>query len=343
MSRLNLSLRAHGSNITNGFASVLFLMFLSFPSILFAEDSRLESCRKAALRIARSVEKLSAVKTHGIVESPDQTAEMWMEIRGVSIWCERIAAEGRTEKEREQSRVRQLKIAKIAGVDTKSVDSFDGGAVYELRPLQLEARIDHVPTFQTAVEYTAFQPQRWVTFSGQTGYETGYFSNLLGEGEKNVVAERIASTGNYRFTQTFGNSEIPRENRLFDVRWIEVDAETNCVVAYNSAADQSQWDGKMKWNNFDGNWYPSTGEHHWNGKLQVRWSIDEISFDAKKVRTKFAFEESKLPFATRITETVNGDFKKRKIRFVGGEKGQKEHDLRVAAIRIAAQKERQRK
>jgi len=73
--------------------------------------------------------------------------------------------------------------------------------------------------------------------------------------------------------------------------------------------------------------------------IQCEWKVDSYSCDARLVRSSFTLDESKLPFGTRIDEEPNSKQSPRKIRFIGGDEGKKEYDLRMEALRMNIIKE----
>ena len=184
----------------------------------------------------------------------------------------------------------------------------------------------------------AFFPKRWVSFDDATHVPLVRFSALLGI-DSRVKITREENETLIRFTE---KSELPAENRFCENRWIDVDPLTGCVIGYGySGGGMGTQSGQLKWKKNGSDWYASEGTITTNGIVDVHWTIDECTYDAKAVRKSFEIKDSDVPFATRITENANSTQKGKglgKTRFVGGDEGKREHDLRIAAMRIESAK-----
>jgi hypothetical protein len=106
----------------------------------------------------------------------------------------------------------------------------------------------------------------------------------------------------------------------------------------NDPVRSGAYKGEIDWAEQEGRWYPRKGEINetTRNKKYYRWSIDEISFDATKLRPKFAISDKELPLGTKVS--TFGEINKQNLRsatevhYVGGDAGAKEHRLRAGAI-----------
>ena len=118
-------------------------------------------------------------------------------------------------------------------------------------------------------------------------------------------------------------------------RFIIVDPKLDfLVVEYSYTGGRGgRYSGLLEWEIHDGKWYPKHAKHqcHENSKLDIEWFIDEISFDAKKCRSRFDDIETVVPLGTKI-DTFDANSKLLSTKYKGGEEGKQEYKLRYQAL-----------
>jgi hypothetical protein len=308
---------------------------LFFSEFSFAQVPNVEDVRVRALAFTTRIETQPAAKFHGILEGKTSESEVWIEIRGESIFCERISVSGESKAERGENRRESERMRKIGGVSSKAIDSFEKNIVYTYLPHALQARIEEKPFIQFDNVIQGILPKNWTCFNNSYREPFMRFSYLLGKDTKGVRVTWDDVEKIVRFTH---NSDVAESipNRGFASRFIEVDPVSFAVVRYGMSGGVISEQGQLRWKQDGGQWYVEEGSVSVDQKIRSKWTISEYSADAKSLRSSFALTESNLPFGTRITHERIG--KPRSTSFVGGERGKIEHDLRVAAIRFENRK-----
>ena len=74
------------------------------------------------------------------------------------------------------------------------------------------------------------------------------------------------------------------------------------------------------------------------GRRVTEWSIDEFTVNPAKVRNSFSVDQKTLPLGTKIDIEPSSKQNKREVTYVGGSEGEREHTLKIEAIRLLAQK-----
>ena len=119
-----------------------------------------------------------------------------------------------------------------------------------------------------------------------------------------------------------------REGDIFNRSFLTEDVAR--LTEYYADGAQGKLEGQFEWAKQDGNWYPKHGKQLLSSKPYAEWDIEEISFDANKVRTQFNDLEKSIPFATRIF-VIDEQGNTVSTTFSGGKEGEAEHNLRQLA------------
>ncbi|MEQ1827840.1 MAG: hypothetical protein ABL921_17905 [Pirellula sp.] len=313
---------------------IFLFLLLQIESSAIGQTPEFDDVRKRALAFVNRIASQPTGKLHGFVESPNVRREVWLEYRGDAMYIEHESFEGKTELERKKAEERSKRLLEISGSNPKAIESFERNVSYRYLPFQLEVRIEDKPFIPYDTSIEAIMPKSWTCFIRNSREPFLRFSYLLDPNTPNVKVLWDEGRKVVRFTH---ESDVPASNpqRAFATRYIDVDPVSAAVVRYETSGGMLSEIGQLHWNQSSGYWYVDEGQVEYHGKLQSKWSIVEYSADAKSVRPSFAIIEAKLPLGTRITDSRAGrDGKGRVIRFVGGEKGKIEHDLRTAALKL---------
>jgi hypothetical protein len=180
----------------------------------------------------------------------------------------------------------------------------------------------------------SLEPKNWIVIDNQTNARNYHFRYMLGtEDDEKMLAETTKlDDGKWRFLKRYRSN--PQRKQYVEVdpnhAWLVTDWSNDGPTGGSSAAH-------VDWAQQDGKWYPQKGvitqTNLKNEKRYKRWNIEEISFDATKLRSRFKIDERDVPFATKIT-TYSDKNEQQAVseRYVGGADGEKEHKLRWNAI-----------
>lgn len=310
--------------------SLLVLISVSFVlrSVSADEPDLEKSCAEAA-KSMKQIEGVAAFKLHGVTKNTDSTGvtqhEVWLEGRNGKYWCQTLSV-GENDKIVEK----EIRLAEVANADRKATKIFDGKSSIQHYPIKMLVVVNDAESFVAAGPNKYLIPVSWTSFSqsihpGKYTYRYVLENSLQGRSVKLMPNEnKIRVTIEHQPATSF------------KFKWLEFSPTNSLVTASNESggtalAHTAEYDWEMS----NGVWYVSKGKVQLGEKVQFEWKIDSYSSDAKHVRQSFGLEESKLPLGTRIEEDPQGKRGARKIRFVGGAEGQREHDLRQEALKVA--------
>ena len=309
---------------TYSFAVMTFLL-----SAAFACGQDVDDARSGALKFLKGLAAIRTVKLSGKIESaPSFESVVAIEIRGDAIWISRKGRFGQSEAEK-TARDRTVKENReVMGTDGTSVEVYQDGKSYEFVPAMLELRISKSLEIHTNGYIKSIFPANWYGFH-QFNHDALRFPSLLAN--KMTVGE-VLDAGKVRFrnaekTEGFSLREVVVDTtRGYTISRYEMSggAIGNCIGEYTWEKDE-----------VSGYWFPIHGKQTTEqGPIKLvtaEWTIDKISFDAKDIRSSFAFKESDFPFGTRIVDTSSSE--REQHRYIGGEAGKREFDLRKATDR----------
>jgi hypothetical protein len=314
------------------FLVLLTFLVQSFNS--YADDADLSKhCEKAANAIAH-LENVVGFKLHGFAKysssERDVDQEVWIEGRNGKIWCQTLNVENKNNP----VVVNELRYAEIVGADRKITKIFDGKKSIEHKPILMLVRIDDADKFIGPGATRYLNPMCWTNF-GQRDMAAKFSYRYVLENSLEGRSIRWQSRDN-KIRVSYEN---PSSKALLKSKWLEFSLSNYLVTASSESGVALSNTCEYEWALSEGSWYVSKGKVQVGDKEKFEWTIDSYTSDAKKVRSNFALEDSKLPLGTRIETDPQSKRGTRNIRFVGGADGQREHDLRQAALKIVQQKD----
>jgi hypothetical protein len=293
-----------------------------------------EEVKKAALASITKIENYPSVVFKGRFEKGKFSSEVAFSVRGVQVWNEHTSMQ-MDDPNPEKTAADLIKIREIVGSgELKTTEAFDGKNVYSFNPYNLDVSIrpSSRPTGFGSEIYMI--PRNWLIL-GQN--ETSLFRHVI-EAKRTPVQTEKLPDGRWKFLQTGIGKDLAKEIQeqlLMRERFVIVDPKVDfLVVEYSyTSGDGGEYFGKLDWDQQDGNWYPKRVQHQYkkNSRLDIEWFIDEISFDAKKCRSRFDDIETVVPLGTKI-DTFDANHKRLSTKYKGGEEGKQEYKLRYQAL-----------
>ena len=310
----------------------LIYSIVLFNPTVFAQDE--EEAKKAALASITKIENYPSVVFKGRFTQGKSSSEVAFSVRGDQVWNEYTSVRV-DDPTPEKTSASLSKTREIMGSGVlKSTDSFDGKNAYAFDPynLTISIRPSSRPTgFGTEI---FMHPKNWLIL-GQN--ETSLFRHVI-EAKRTPVQTEKLPDGRWKFLQTGIGKDLAKEIQeqlLMRERFIIVDPKIDFLVVQYSytSGDGGEYHGQLDWDQQDGNWYPKRVQHQYkkNSRLDIDWFIDEISFDAKKCRSRFDELENIVPLGTKI-DTFDANSKLLNTRYKGGEEGKQEYKLRYQAL-----------
>ncbi len=311
---------------------VFVLLLLMWKGNAQGQDE--EEAKKAALESIAKIENYPSVVFKGRFTQGKSSSEVAFSVRGVQVWNE-YTRSWMDDPTPEKTSASLSKAREIMGSgDLKAVDAFDGKNVYSFDPYNLCVSI------KTSSKPTGFGseilmlPKNWLIL-GQS--QNSLFRHVI-EAKRTPVQIEKLSDGRWKFLQTGIGKDLAKEIQeqlLMRERFIIVDPKVDfLVVEYSyTSGDGGEYFGQLDWDQQDGNWYPKRVQHQYkkNSRLDIDWFIDEISFDAKKCRSRFDNIETVVPLGTKI-DTFDANHKMLSTKYKGGEEGKQEYKLRYQAL-----------
>jgi len=323
---------------------VILISLTQLLSVLADDTVVTRACEIAAKQQLR-LEAISAFKLHGIFisehlnpELETTESEVWMESRGEKLFAKirKIDRDG----DRLQTPLTQ--IAKLLDSDLSKTLIFDGQKMIVHDPLKMRVTIESAEKFDYIIDIRAIHPASWTCFLIQpTSSEKISFRYFIRE-ETSESKLELSPNGDLMTILHSHRSEKPSG---FKFRRLDVSAKTGLIVkseAYGVFALPIK--SEMEWKESDKTWYVAKGMRtigEGNSKRVGKWEIDEFSADPLTIRSNFTLDESKLPLGTMIETEPQSRQNPRSIRYVGGEEGEREYELKTQAIKIIFKKERE--
>jgi hypothetical protein len=312
------------SNFTFPFAVAVFC-----HSTVFAFGQDVDDARAGAIRFLKGLSAIRAVKlSANVATSHGFESVATIEMRGDSVWISSQNRYGATEAEKTSNDRTAKDTFELNGTDGASVDIFHDGKCYKFDPAMLELRISKSADIQINEYIKSVFPANWYGFH-QFQHEVLRFPYLL---TNSTTVGEVLDSGNVRFRNT-------EQSGAFALREVIVDTTRGYTINHYemSGGTLGTCLGEYKWekDQESGYWFPIYGKQTTKQAsiehLIAEWTIDKISFDAQDVRSSFAFKESDFPFGSLIRDTSSSE--KEQKRYIGGEAGKKEFELREKAAR----------
>jgi hypothetical protein len=308
----------------------LFIGFTVSVRIGLAQDS--EAIKQKVLSSHLKIEKYPAALVKGKYVLRERTEyAVSLQMRGDKMWIEGDSFARNEPLEKQAAANKVVREIMGAGEFPLTI-GFDGKNLYEFAPDKLTLTVKSVKSVPSVFSDSPFLPTNWVRMAGNRNQ---FFRNLVEGSEYETKVEQLDTT-RWKLSQTGLGSRLPDGGKNVDIqeRYVIVDAKCDYLVTeYQGNGFQGKLEGQLEWSNQDGNWYARHGKQLANGKPLAEWTVDEISFDAKKCRSQFDNLESLVPFATKVM-TLDQKSNLLSTRFKGGNEGETEHNLRELALRM---------
>ena len=256
-----------------------------------------------------------------------------LQFRGEKMWMELDIVATADAKERKRLTASHEVMGTTGFLVTME---FDGKKFYSFDPYNLALYIRTVRRAPAKFVDCPLVPKYWLHMGLNT---TQVFRKIAEPKSYETKVEKL-SEGRWKLSQKNLGNQLPGGNERVGIRdrYIVVDEKCDYLVTeYFGDGFQGKLAGTMVWEKQDGNWYAKHGKQTAGGQPLAEWTIDEISFDASKCRSRFDDLETLIPFATEITHF---DEKNNEVsqHFKGGEDGKAEFQLRKLAL-LKRQKE----
>jgi len=285
---------------------ILLVALTVSSSLSWASEPDIPDCIAKTISQSKLVESVVAFKLNATVKIPEFPDDVvWMEVRGEKIFVESL----------------------LAGRSEKRTFLFDGKRMIVHEPRKNIVQIETKERFSGPIDYSYLFPASWTSIGHSLKKGKSSNSFFLHENLANSTSKWIPDTERIRFSYY---SKSP--NPAFKTKWLEIDPQKTMVVASEASGGKAlSHRSEYEWTKDESGWYVSMGKVLVGDRIRCEWKVDSYSCDARLVRSSFTLDESKLPFGTRVDEEPNSKQSPRKIRFVGGDEGKKEYDLRMEA------------
>ena len=310
---------------------VFVLLLLMWKGNAQGQD---EEAKKAALASIARIENYPSVVFKGRFKQGDSSSEVAFSVRGDQVWNEynRVQTD---DPDPAKTATNLTDIRKIMGSgELKTTDAFDGKNVYSFNPYNLEILIQPSTRPAGFGPEIFMLPKNWLIL-GQN--EKSLFRQVI-EAKRTPLQTEQLPDGRWKFLQTGIGKDLAKEIQeqlLMRERFVIVDPNFDfLVVEYSyTSGDGGEYFGQLDWDQHDKNWYLKHVKHQYrkNAKLDIEWFIDEISFDAKKCRSRFDDIETVVPLGTKI-DTLDSNSNLLNTKYKGGEEGKQEYKLRYQAL-----------
>ena len=310
------------------------LFVAQFLCISIADAQEIDDIKKEVLATIGKIENYPSVVFKGRFNRGQSSSDVAFSVRGTQVWNE-SARKQLDDPNPEKTSASQTKAREIMGSgDLKAIDAFDGKYSYAFDPFNLCVSMKASSRPTGFGSETNMLPNNWLTL-GNRGSDT--FRQVVEAKKPAVQAEQLVD-GRWKFFQKDMGKDLAKElQEHLHMRecFIIVDPKLDfLVVEYSYTSGRGgRYSGLLEWELHDGKWYPKHAKHqcHENSKLDIEWFIDEISFDAKKCRSRFDDIETVVPLGTKI-DTFDANHKMLSTKHKGGEEGKQEYKLRYQAL-----------
>lgn len=322
-------------------ASAAVVIWLQIALFLNASETEVV---KQATEHQRRLEAISAFKLHANVETlENQKAtptyyEVWLESRGDKVWARTQRKVDNSEK---LGKARE-KIAKVLNSDLAETLIFDGKKMIVHSPIRMHVTIEHAERFSVQEYLRMLFPRSWTNFTITPYPGNTTFLRFLTESLISPTTEQSVSGERLLIQHTTESGELEKQVS-FRLRRLEIDTSLGLIIASEASGGlASPIVSDLKWSKSDSVWFVSQGTvfiGENSSRRTLKWEIDEFTADPSQVRPTFALEESKFPTGTLIETEPKGRQHPRETRFVGGQQGRHEYDLKRQAVALIMERE----
>jgi len=289
--------------------------------------------RNEVLASIAKIESYAAVVFKGRFENEFSSAESTFQVRGNEVWQEHDIVP-KSEAVPQNTELQRSKCQEIMGsIGLPGISAFDGKKAYAFD------RFNLILTTRPSSKARpgsggdgCMLPQRWLVI----GSDGGASLRMMVESTTNKAKLEKLADGRWRFSQTDLGSHLPPDKPVaVRDRAVIVDPTVDFLMTEYlcSGGGKGVFSGKLEWKKQDGKWFVKHAVHQNKSisTLNCEWFIDEISFDAKRCRSKFNDIEKVVPYATKI-QAYDGNNKLIDERYKGGDEGEQEYKLRYQAL-----------
>ena len=289
----------------------------------------------------KTVEAYVAFKLHAHVTIEDAalsdtkfTHEVWLEVRGNKVWAQVLYKPIQGTKNAEKNE----KLSAILNSDLRETFVFDGKRTITHWPVKLQVKDEVSEGFVTPLELKPLFASSWTGFLARPTSEGSKLAFSYFLTEKLVECESRFDT---EAKQVVVMLAEPNDNKTpvsFALRQVALDPSTNLISQSEASGGRARavkaW---FEWTKSAEGFFPSKGKVVYGENQTVEWEIDEFTANPRNVRTRFAIEEGTLAKGTRVDVEPYGKQKRREVRYVGGEDGKREYELKYEAVRLIAE------
>ncbi len=297
---------------------------------LDAQDGAIDAARKGAVKTLTKIGTIGSIKLTANVRADNFDSDVVVEVQGDSIWITGESRSGTTNAQKRESQKLLKEVSNLMGSGGKFVHGYHDGKTYNFNPGTLQLLIAKGASVKAATHILSLLPSHWYGFH-QYEHEVLRFPSLL---DNPATKGEVIDKSKVRFR----NDE---SSEGFALREIEVDSDHGFAISryLMRGGALGTCTGDFVWTKVDDSdvWYPKQGKQMLNDHLYAEWTIEKISLDARDVRESFDFEESEFPFGTLIRDTSESE--REEHRYIGGDTGKKEFELRRAAAQNSRLKE----
>ncbi|XZE18920.1 hypothetical protein SH449x_004227 [Pirellulaceae bacterium SH449] len=323
--------------MTRSMYIVVFVVIVVFADRmrLIAQDSAEENICKLAIAQQQRLESISAFKLHGFVrisfsgnpEMQNSENQVWIESRGDKVFMKT------REIDSAANQAHRDRLAQLLDSDLANISIFDGRSLVLYEPIRMGVTIEPAERFNGLVAREMF-PRSWTSFSMEPNPGKITFSNFLNE----RIAEsklQLSHTDN-RLTVMYTNQS--GQSVGFKDRTLKIDAQTGLIVKSEASGGFAlPVVSNLEWSESDGTWFVSKGQvlrGHDKSQRTIEWEILEFTADPSEVRSDFKLVETTLPIGTLIESKPQGGQGPASTRYIGGEEGRREHNVKMHAIHL---------
>jgi hypothetical protein len=291
-----------------------------------------EAIERAVEKLKR-VESIAAFSMHGTISFDQESHEVWIEGRGNKFWLKRK----KMPKDKGEADAFSQR-SEIVKSDLSELHVFDGKRMHTYVPSLLKLSIEEKENFKAPTGFASMLPQSWLNFTFTTQKPKIDFRAILTEllPECTVVKDRTHD--GIRVTRKKDSTEEGKSVGHTS-RHLVIEQASGLIKA-TDASGGAAFDvvSELSWKDSGSEIFISKCKITVGGRRVTEWSIDEFTVNPAKVRNSFSVDQKTLPLGTKIDIEPSSKQNKREVTYVGGSEGEREHTLKIEAIRLLAQK-----
>lgn len=281
-----------------------------------------DAVRERAISIIRQIADYRHIQITGTVTRPSTLAEATIEFNDPCVWIKYYINAGSDEKQRKEDREVNEAVAKILGSGKYSFQSFDGARIHSYS--KLEARSFPNPDPKIPPSIIMLCPENWIRVQS-IPLDVMKFEHIL-QDRTNTTSELVDKNTILRIKR-IDNFEAYKQVTL------DVLVESGLVKGYKLEGGLLDYESELEWGQSEGHWFPKKGIQRSGSKMSTEWNISAVKFDPGLLRSDYSLDSFDLPLGTRISVSQPAS-KNPDVSFVGGDDGQKEYEMRMAANKL---------